>query len=196
MNNNYIYKFIPKKLYSNNKEMQEIAKVENEQFNILANKSNDIFVNSFLKTSNIDGIKEYENILGILPDTNIENIEQRRETIKTELSLRPPFTEVFIYNKLNSLFGENNWEFNIDYNNYTIYITIFPKSIGLYSKFMKEMRKILPCNLIINYAIIYEVTEKLQNTEKIERLNIEYGTKLNIWKLGITPFIELVKGDI
>ena len=75
--------YVPK-LYKNNVEMYNIIDSEEKEFeNNLKTDIDNIFKNTFVKTTNIDGIKRYEQLLGI--QTNSSDINYRRANILSKL---------------------------------------------------------------------------------------------------------------
>lgn len=104
--------------------------------------------NFYPATADLDTIKLYEEILGIIPDTT-DTLEIRRWVIINRFSTRPPYTLPLLKERLNSLVGVGNWELEIDYPNYTLDITIHVSddAYSLYREVQALCVSIIPAHI-------------------------------------------------
>lgn len=116
-------------LYEQNVEMNAIMDSETEEFeNGLKLKIDTSFNNTFIKNADEQGISNYENILNIKSNPADESIEFRRERVINRLTTSIPFSETFMINRLNEILGEGQWNYTLDYNDYTLTIrTLVPR---------------------------------------------------------------------
>lgn len=112
------------------------------------------FLNNFVKYANIEGVRRFEAIFNIQADEETESLELRKARILQKFTELPPFTKIFIEEMLTNLFGEDMWEFNIDYDHYKTFIGIETDIEGLLEETLKSLRQIIPANMIME-TIIY-----------------------------------------
>lgn len=84
------------------KEIQQIAKAEDKEFLKLAHESENVINNMFISTSNEEGVKRFEKLLGIIPD-NGRTLEERRQDVI--IHMNTPCTYRTLLNKLEVLYG-------------------------------------------------------------------------------------------
>ena len=176
-------------------DFQALCDVENTQIETAANSINSVFNNLFFQTMDISTIEQWEKILNIIPNPTTESLDFRRVRVINRVSYRPPFTLTFLYRKLDELIGPNQWEVNIDYPNYTIYI----KSSALNQQYAIEVsytiNRIKPAHIVyINQPFL---SEGITLDEQVNLTQTIYHYKLGTWGLGINPFASSVdKGEI
>ena len=102
-------------------DFQYLCRSEGEELRCLAEAMDQIHKNLFVQTMDEGTTAQWEAILRILP-TPEEDLDFRRLRVLNRLSLRPPFTLIFLREKLDLLFGPGNYLVEVDYPNYTLYI--------------------------------------------------------------------------
>lgn len=175
------------KYYEGIIEIDELCKVED---NMLSEISNDIKIvndNQFVLTSNEVGIKAYENILQIVPDTKLESLDFRRRRILNRISVSLPFTLKFLRKKLDEIVGKNNYKIYFDYNNHTLYIESSAKDQQWFGEIYITINNIKPCNIVfinkpLNNHMIF-ANEDISANDAI--YNYTLGAK---WVLGKEEF--------
>lgn len=153
-------------IYEINLQFNNIINSEEIELEKLKKLIRQAFENNFIKTSNLQGIKDFENILNIQADPETEDIEFRRERLFSRLTTKPPFTERFMQNKLNEIMGEGNWRYDIVYNDYTLDIYALHPGKLWFNELYHLMEVIIPCNILWTihiYSIIWQAV--LDNTE-------------------------------
>lgn len=176
-------------------DYQQICETEQTEFETIYNTLNVVNQNLFLQTMDEGAVSEWEKIFGITADPETETLDFRRARIINRLSMQPPYTLGFLYQKLDELIGKGRWEVNVDYPNYTLYI----KSSAINQSYAIEVaytvNHIKPAHIVyINQPFL---SEGLTIDESVSLTQLIYNYKLGAWGLGVNPFVsEQDKGVI
>lgn len=192
MNNRYglyrtrIGRYFPR-YYEGILETDELIKVENDIWNnlyLLLNKAKN---NQFIAYADEDGIYAYEQLFQIVADPETETLEERRFRLLNRIQTLSYYTMIYLRQKLNSLFGENNYEVEMDYLNYTLYVKSNVSNSFIYKESIATINKIKPANIVfINVPFIpttIEVGEEIYQQKWW--WNYILGGK---WRVGQKPF--------
>lgn len=195
MNNRYglyrtrIGRYFPR-YYEGILETDELIKVENDIWNnlyLLLNKAKN---NQFIAYADEDGIYAYEQLFQIVADPETETLEERRFRLLNRIQTLSYYTMIYLRQKLNSLFGENNYEVAMDYLNYTLYVKSNAFNSFIYKESIATINKIKPANIVfINVPFIpttIEVGEEIYQQKWW--WNYILGGK---WKVGQKPIISV-----
>ena len=139
--------YVPK-LYKNNLEMYNIINVEEIELesNLKPNIENR-FKDSFATKATEAGISKFEAIFDIKYNPATEDLKFRRDRIMNRLISSIPYSERFLVNRLNELLGQGNWDYEIDYNNYTLTINSLIPGKNWYLEIIDFLNGIMPCNI-------------------------------------------------
>lgn len=155
------------KLYKNNVEMTNIIYSEEEELeNGLKNDINSLFNNEFVITATEDGIKRYEDLLGIPLDENKDNIEYRRARILSKLSTSGVLTYKWLENNLINLVGKNNYQINLDNLNYLLNINISNVYSNTAETLYTIYRPLIPANLQL-FVNLFDMIETILYTSNV-----------------------------
>ena len=195
MNNRYglyrtrIGRYFPR-YYEGILETDELIKVENDIWNnlyLLLNKAKN---NQFIAYADEDGIYAYEQLFQIVADPETETLEERRFRLLNRIQTLSYYTMIYLRQKLNSLFGENNYEVEMDYLNYTLHVKSNASNSFIYKESIATINKIKPANIVfINVPFIpttIEVGEEIYQQKWW--WNYILGGK---WRVGQKPFISV-----
>lgn len=195
MNNRYglyrtrIGRYFPR-YYEGILETDELIKVENDIWNnlyLLLNKAKN---NQFIAYADEDGIYAYEQLFQIVADPETETLEERRFRLLNRIQTLSYYTMIYLRQKLDSLFGKNNYEIEMDYPNYTLYIKSNASNSFIYKESIATINKIKPANIVfINVPFIpttIEVGEEIYQQKWW--WNYILGGK---WKVGEKPIISV-----
>lgn len=195
MNNRYglyrtrIGRYFPR-YYEGILETDELIKVENDIWNnlyLLLNKAKN---NQFIAYADEDGIYAYEQLFQIVADPETETLEKRRFRLLNRIQTLSYYTMIYLRQKLDSLFGKNNYEIEMDYLNYTLYIKSNASNSFIYKESIATINKIKPANIVfINVPFIpttIEVGEEIYQQKWW--WNYILGGK---WRVGQKPFISV-----
>lgn len=144
--------------YNKNIEMMNIIDSEERELEErLKPGVENVFKDTFAKVATERGIANFEKMFNIKPDVTNQSLELRREIILNRLVSHIPYSERYLINKLNSLLGEGNWDYTLDYNNYSLSISsLIPGKIW-YKELLVFLEQIVPCNIQWG-VIIYSAT--------------------------------------
>lgn len=176
-------------------DYQEICGTEQTEFETIYNTLNVVNQNLFLQTMDEGTVSEWEKIFEITADPEAETLDFRRARVINRLSMQPPYTLGFLYQKLDELIGKGRWEVNVDYPSYTLYI----KSSAINQSYAIEVaytvNHIKPAHIVyINQPFL---SEGLTIDESVSLTQLVYNYKLGAWGLGVNPFVsEQDKGVI
>lgn len=195
MNNRYglyrtrIGRYFPR-YYEGILETDELIKVENDIWNnlyLLLNKAKN---NQFIAYADEDGIYAYEQLFQIVADPETETLEERRFRLLNRIQTLSYYTMIYLRQKLDSIFGKNNYEIEMDYPNYTLYIKSNASNSFIYKEGIATINKIKPANIVfINVPFIpttIEVGEEIYQQKWW--WNYILGGK---WRVGQKPFISV-----
>lgn len=156
MNNpKVVHRLVPD-IYSNNETMLAIYDAQADELGQYEDKIYQIFLNNLVKFCDIEGIRRFEAIFNIQADEENETLEFRRSRIIIKFTLSIPYTKISLKNMLSEVYGANNVDIDIEYNNYSIKIALETSIVGLVEQTTKELRQeIIPANMGIT-VIDYE----------------------------------------
>ena len=195
MNNRYglyrtrIGRYFPR-YYEGILETDELIKVENDIWNnlyLLLNKAKN---NQFIAYADEDGIYAYEQLFQIVADPETETLEERRFRLLNRIQTLSYYTMIYLRQKLDSLFGKNNYEIEMDYPNYTLYIKSNASNSFIYKEVIATINKIKPANIVFTNVPLIPTT--IEVGEEIYQQkwwwNYILGGK---WRVGQKPFISV-----
>jgi hypothetical protein len=158
MNNNRPVLRLANDIYENNAEMLAIYNTQSDEISSYEAIIQRVFLNNLVKYCNIEGIRRFEDIFNIQADEVNESLELRKQRVINKFSQLPPFTKIFVQQMLEYIFGNEMWEFEIYYNNYKVKIGIESSIDGIVTETLKDLRQIIPANIIIEQIVYYPYT--------------------------------------
>ena len=174
-------------------DFQALCQTEGMELDAMSEAIDQIHKNLFVQTMDEGTTVQWEAILRILP-TPGETLEFRRLRVQNRLSLRPPFTLIFLREKLDLLFGPGNYEVEVDYPNYTLYIEA-PASKQMYFTEVSALLNIVkPCHIV--YIARPRLDCALHLSEWVSRGQILYNYILGQWRLGEKPFLTYEEQEV
>lgn len=176
-------------------EYQEICDAESVQMEDLAEAAEAVNANMFIQEMDEAAVKQWEDILRILADPASETLEFRRARVLNRISIRPPFTLGFLYQKLDELIGKGKWEVNVDYPNYTLYVKSSAQNQQYAIEVSYTINKLKPAHIVyINQPFLSQL---LTLEEQVNLTQRTYHYTLGSWGLGLNPFAsEQEKGAV
>lgn len=176
-------------------EYQEICAAESVQMEDLAEAAEAVNTNMFIQEMDEAAVKQWEGILRILADPASETLGFRRARVLNRVSIRPPFTLGFLYQKLDELIGKGKWEVNVDYPNYTIYVKSSAQNQQYAIEVSYTINKLKPVHMVyINQPFL---SQFLTLEEQVNLTQRTYHYTLGSWGLGLNPFAsEQEKGAV
>lgn len=149
---NKVLRLIPEFL-KDNQISDDLYKVEKSEIDRFHTELKKVFNNNFISTLDAKGVAKYEEMLDIVPLYN--DIEVRRNDIQNRMIYRPPITRLKFLSILEKVWGEGNYTFEIQNNNYTVIIDIYTTSPEIYWAFQKQLRNLVPANMVLIFSLQY-----------------------------------------
>lgn len=143
-------------------DFQYLCQTESQELRLLAEDMDRLHSNLFIQTMDEGTCAQWEAILRILPAPG-EALAFRRLRVLNRLALRPPFTLTFLREKLEELFGPDNWKLEPDYPNYALLIEMFirnPEHQVNAGIFMDILHIVKPCHIVCDTAVTAPEMEK------------------------------------
>lgn len=167
-------------------DYQQICQTEEQQFDALAQEINAVADNFFFQTMDEGAVSQWEQILGIIPNPTTESLSFRQARLINRISIRPPYTLGFLYQKLDELLGVGNWNVTVDYPNYALYIESAAENQQFATEVAYTVGRIKPAH--ITYINTPVVTSGILLSETISLSKLTYNYRLGGWGLGLLPF--------
>lgn len=179
-------KYLPK-YYNGVLEAVALIVAENVLFDLVGGDTKTVKDNQYVLTADSNMIKEYENILSIIPNLVTESLQFRRARIINRLSTKPPFSLGFLFGKLDEIVGVGKWDAYVDYATQTLYVESSAANQVWFHEIYVTINQIKPANIIfINKPLVVadiNVSEEVSYTQSV--FHYKLGTS---WVLGKKPF--------
>ena len=147
------------------KEFKEIDNAEEPELQYILATIDRTLANFFIDSADEYGIKRFENIMGIVPETT-DSLGTRRFRVLTKWNNYVSYTELELRRRLISICGsEDAFDLEEHYKEYWLKITTHLGIPGALDMVASTLNDMLPCNLVYELANIIE--EKLFNTPYI-----------------------------
>ena len=153
----YVERFAPDVL-KNNDTMQALYKAEKDEITELVDKILYIKDSAFIKTANYNRLMQWEKILQITAN-EYDDLENRKMNIIQKIAFRPPYTRQNFKSILADIWGDGDYTFEINYDEYLIVIDIHANDPQLYLSFQETIRNIVPANMVVIFSIQLFVSE-------------------------------------
>lgn len=174
-------------------DFQALCRTEGQELRFLAEAMDQIHKNMFVQTMDEDTCAQWEAILRIVP-TPGEDLEFRRLRVLNRLSLRPPFTMIFLRERLDIIFGPGNYVVEVDYPNFTLYIETAVDNSKYFSEVSALLHIVKPCHIV--YISRPRIDAALLLSERTSRVEITYNYIQGQWRLGEKPFVSVLEREV
>lgn len=168
------------------KDYQYLMQTETGQFEILAALIDGVHQNFYVSTADEETISDWEKLLHIIPNAQIETQDFRRARIINRLSYNPPFTLPYLYDRLDLLIGKGKWAVTVDYGNYTLYVEAAAENQAWAGEVLATINTIKPCHIV--YTSRPLLSTALCISETVSLSKAVYNYRLAYWGLGQFPF--------
>lgn len=169
--------------YKNIYEMDKLEESERWLFENVRMNTQRVQENATIMLCDEPSLRLYEDMLRIVADPISESMEFRRLRVINRINSRPPFTLKFLIEKLNDIFGANNYELRIDYDHYTLYIESAVSSFSWYQEVNHTLNTIKPTNIV--YVQVPLLSENIRILEKAYLIKVLYA-RVGYAQVGIT----------
>lgn len=120
---NRLIKLLPA-YYHTNQEMLDITKADLPELDQLWEQFEKLLKNQFIKTMDINRVRQWERLLRIRADPSTTTLDQRREAILLRLQMHPPVTRRWLDDFLTQRFGYENYKLDIVHNEHQMTLSI------------------------------------------------------------------------
>lgn len=127
-------------------QLKLITSAENKILDYIYAKLNDIENNQYVLTADETGIQRFEKILGIISDAN-QDLETRRYKVLSKMSTSSIFTLYSLRQRLDEICGIDNYDLEIDYDKYTMDLTVHIGQHGMIEVLYELLSTMLPANI-------------------------------------------------
>lgn len=177
-------------------EYQQICNAEAQQLQTAALATQSIADNFYFQTMNLAGVQMWEQIFNITPNPAAETLVFRRARVLNRISMRPPYTLGFLYQKLDELVGPGLWSVEVDYANYALTIEAGAEDQSYWQELAYTVNHIKPAH--ITYISRPLIRTGILMSEEVRSAHFEWNYYLGSWALGAESFadetdVEVVK---
>ena len=176
-------------------EFKEITAAEDPWMDNIQEQAGKILDNAFIQDCGIQGIKRYENMLGIMPDM-AESLEERKHAVLMHLNNKPPYTYRTLLKKLEVLYGAGNYEVSGDLTRYMVNVRVHSELRGQKKVVETMLGWFLPVNM--EFTAVNEVLRHfiINILEEMDVTKIHLHTQLNFWGCDILNGTRLLDGSV
>ena len=130
------------------KEFKVLAEVENPEFKLLYDAFWKWFANTFIFSTDLEGVERWESMLSIIPDPD-ESLSDRRREILFRVNNRLPYTERTLKQIYDMLYGKDAVIPEVRENQYALALNLTGDAVWEAGKAKTQARCIAPANLTI-----------------------------------------------
>ena len=176
-------------IYSGVRETDELALAENPLFDKAIFELDRLWANKFILTAGVDGIEDFEVVLGILANPALEDLEFRRARVLHRWSLTSPFTMTYLRMKLDELLGVGNWSYALNFNEYELVIEAPAIDPAWGHEISVMVTAIKPANIIFVSRPVIAKDVRVSEQISMRKNFFHWNYPLNsTWNLGRLPF--------
>ena len=121
-----------------------------DSWDAVDNVLNDQFINDATE----NGVSRLEKIMGVVPK-GTETLKERKFTLLTRTSERPPFTIISLERQLKALCGEDNFEMIRDVERKILTVRVAVGAKHEINNVIELLERATPVNMIINVSLKY-----------------------------------------
>lgn len=170
-------------------DYQQMCQTIGAQFALLAEEINRVADNFFLQTMDLETVQMWEGIFRIVANPATESLQFRRDRIINRISMRPPFTLRFLYQKLDELIGPGLWNVTVDYPNYALYIESNVDGQGYSQELIYTINHIKPAHITFISSPV--AMSGVVLSERVSEISYTWNYVLDgQWLLGQEPFAD------
>jgi len=154
-------------IYKGNLDTDAIIEAVQPELDAQSKAILDNFYDTFPIVATETGLLKWENILDIVFDTATESLEFRRGRIVNRLSSNIPYTERTLRVIMDTIMGEGNWSYDLDYRNYKLDILSLRPGRDWFAEMFETLKRIVPANILwtlYTYYVIWQVVYETYDT--------------------------------
>lgn len=135
------------------RELQVIIDAQDIEFQTAVDAADQLLDNLFIEHCDLDGIKRWENVVGIIANPETESLDFRRKRIINIYGTQLPYTVRRLGQKLDTIIGQNLWEIIVDNASYRLYIQSAEPNQMFMTELQKTIEKVKPANMEFVYIV-------------------------------------------
>ncbi|WP_455714680.1 putative phage tail protein [Anaerosporobacter sp.] len=136
------------------KEIQIIAKVDDEENTLITLSTNNLYNNQFLATCTVEGIKRYEDMFGI-SYLAIDTLEERIFRLIAYYNKQLPYTKPMLEQNLEAFCGKDGYKIVYDYEIDKLTVKIALSAQSMFNTVRDYLETTVPLNIIIDCMLLY-----------------------------------------
>lgn len=188
MFNRPLNSFVPP-VYDGFTEIEQLINAEENILDVARSEMFLTFFNTFVLTSDEEGVIMFERMLNITSDNSLEDLDLRKQRIINRLSMKSSYTFRFLKNRLDEIIGKGKWSAYIDFDNYILYVQSSASNQSWYQEVSFTINQIKPCNLI--FINVPYIPTEVKVSEEVSYSTLSWMYRLGSWKLGQYPFCTM-----
>lgn len=142
------------------KDISQSADAIDTQIKKLWEVINKLYANAFIANADEDGIAVFEKTLGITP-TPDETLEQRRTEAAMLWNFSVPFTDNYLMEYLEGIYGVDGYTYEKKPSACEIYITVNSLDLTLAAKVKAILKKIIPAHELMSFKMVVPLKSTL-----------------------------------
>jgi hypothetical protein len=135
-------------LYDGVREFDVLFSIEDALVDSIDQNLNKVKDNQWIQTADVQMIGFHEQLLGILANSETEDLLFRRQRILNRLQSMPPFTIHYLRDHLNRIFGLDNYTLVIDHPKYQMTLESSADNVNWFQEANTIIAKIKPANIV------------------------------------------------
>ena len=174
MNERYL-KYLPQ-IIENMEEFQVLALAEGGIIKEIEQATRQMEQEQWIQTSTMRGLERREKMMGISKREG-ESLEEKRKRILYLWNHHGPYTYGTLLLWLDGFCGAGNYVISLNYNIYMLQVVLNLSVKQLQNEILKNMRKVIPSNLVLVVLVDYNTYLKLKPLTHINLKNffVQYG---------------------
>lgn len=148
-------------IFTNIPDIAKIYEINDKQEAELEEASDTLEKNIFLDTMNLEMIKQWEEMLKIIPQDN-DTVQDRRFRVKSKVMERLPYSVRILRNKLETLCPQG-YHMEISDNRTSVTVKLALTSKKMMREVGNLLEEILPLNMVYEIQILWNQYSVLKN---------------------------------
>lgn len=148
-------------------ELKQVTETENGEFDRLYEKADDLWENGFIQTSDLQGIKRWENLLSIKAYAG-DSLQERRARVLTKWNQQLPYTLKRLQERLDASVGTETYELYLRPDIYELELLVIEQTYRVMNEVREMTRGMIPSNLFFIFAgkvpVVFPVSVAYGNT--------------------------------
>jgi len=151
--------------YHEIREFQELTATSEQEITQVKDAIEHLFNDQFVLTAREETVRRWERMLRIQADPSTETLEFRRKRIVNRLSTKPPFTERYLQERIDFLFGVGRGKIEVDVQNFILTLAASIQNAAIFREAERTIHRVKPANM--EYVAAPWTRDVIEITDKI-----------------------------